>query len=86
MADIEGYTDDQLHKALRSYGLIIPITPNSRKVCENKLKKLISESDKAKAKEYLPVSSNFYILIHSFRLNSAAKMTRDVTRQRSICL
>lgn len=46
MTNVENYTDDQLHKALRSYGLVIPITPNSRKVCENKLKKFMAGGDK----------------------------------------
>lgn len=45
MARVEHYTDDQLQKALRSYGLNIPITPNSRKVCETKLKKFMSQND-----------------------------------------
>jgi hypothetical protein len=45
MIGIEQYSDDQLHTALRSYGLNVPITPTSRKVCENKLKRLMSEVD-----------------------------------------
>lgn len=45
MAFVEAYSNEQLQKALREYGINVPITPTSRKVCENKLKKLMGATN-----------------------------------------
>lgn len=54
MKSVEQYTDDQLYKALRSYGLNIPITPTTRKVCETKLKKFMSQNGQNKQSFHYP--------------------------------
>lgn len=45
MAFVEDYTDEQLQIELRGFGFNLPITPTSRRVCENKLKKLLAEAN-----------------------------------------
>lgn len=44
MANIEQYTNEELQTSLREYGMNVPVTPTTRKVCENKLRKLIAQS------------------------------------------
>lgn len=45
MASIEDYSDQQLKESLLEYGINVPVTPTTRKVCENKLRKMMAGGD-----------------------------------------
>ncbi|KAI6182872.1 hypothetical protein M3Y97_00427300 [Aphelenchoides bicaudatus] len=42
MVNIEDFSDQQLKESLLEHGVNVPVTPTTRKVCENKLKKLLA--------------------------------------------
>lgn len=54
MVNVEDYSDQQLKESLLEFGVNVPVTPTTRKVCENKLKKMMADGDSPSKQTSIP--------------------------------